>query len=140
MSIFHPASVPAFFKIHPDPQANAENWAAVRLAAIVLPPVFSIIAVIIALTFGGAGIPAEQTPVAAVAPVAAVCDTDADCAAHDAAVAARSGVRLVIVPSDPAATPHATPLPTGGVRVECDPARALVTGPAGDECQEATPA
>ena len=57
MSIFHPARVPAFFKIHTDPAANAENWAAVRLAATVIPPVFAGVALTIGLTYGGAGIP-----------------------------------------------------------------------------------
>jgi len=91
MSIFHPASVPTWFNVHTDPQANRENWAAVRVALVAVPAALTGVALTIGLTFGGHGIPAA-TPLADPAPVQAVCDTDAHCAAWDRTHPAWTGV------------------------------------------------
>lgn len=80
----------------------------------------------------GAFDPAPSGAVWDPAPVA-VCDTDRACAAHDTWLA-QQGYGVPVWADTPHVTPHVDEARMGGVRLSCDPGRAMVDTDDGAAC------
>lgn len=127
-----PVTVPAWFRVHPDPAANRDNYRAVRFV-LAYVPVFALgMFLVLSVAFPQGTDPA---PVAAVQTPLAPCGGDADCAAWDTYVA-QEVYGVQVWANDPARTPHATDYGhgVGVLRLSCPQGGALHDTEEGVSC------